>query len=95
MPNFLHAIGELKGFVLALDSPEMPAFEMIELSKEGGITMSRNALRSVVNGYPLSSISSSNCRRKSEKKKKRSCVHRMSAQDSDLVDNVELLPQRR
>ena len=59
IPDFLHGIGELKGLALAFDNPEMPAFVIIEFSRDGGITMSRRALRSVVRGYPLSSISSS------------------------------------
>lgn len=62
IPAFLHGIGELNGFALAFDNPDMPAFVMIELRSEGGITMSRSALRSVVNGYPLSSISSNSLR---------------------------------
>ena len=48
MPIFLHGIGDENGFELAFERPETPVADRILFNNEGGITMSRRALRSVL-----------------------------------------------
>lgn len=49
IPSFLQGMGDANGFVLTLCA-EAPVADSILLSNDGGSTMSRNALRSVVRG---------------------------------------------
>lgn len=87
IPSFRQGIGEAKGFEPALAKPDMPATDRIFVSNEGGRTISRKALFSVVKGWPLSSISSSN-------------YHRYLSnilEQSDLmhlIDNVKMVTKR-